>query len=244
MVCVAARVRTARLRVPAGYRPYSAHDKHSHGEQAHQPIIPETVVPATSSTSLPPLSAESRAFLARLIRVDQAGELAADLIYSGQHAVLKRTMPSIEPLIKHMWEQEVHHHATFDHLQTRHRIRPSFLTPLWKVAAYGLGVGTAAMGKEAAMACTEAVETVIGAHYNNQLRTLAGMLEQEATVAGGHVSPELQKLAQTVSQFRDDELEHLDTAVQNDAAGARPYWLLTETIKGGCRAAVWVAERV
>jgi ubiquinone biosynthesis monooxygenase Coq7 len=31
------------------------------------------------------------------------------------------------------------------------------------------------MGKEAAMACTEAVETVIGDHYNDQLRTLYQM---------------------------------------------------------------------
>ena len=34
------------------------------------------------------------------------------------------------------------------------------------MAGYILGAGTALMGKEAAMACTEAVETVIGEHYN------------------------------------------------------------------------------
>jgi ubiquinone biosynthesis monooxygenase Coq7 len=32
--------------------------------------------------------------------------------------------------------------------------------------AFGLGTGTALMGREAAMACTEAVETVIGEHYD------------------------------------------------------------------------------
>ena len=32
---------------------------------------------------------------------------------------------------------------------------------------YAVGVGTALMGKKAAMACTEAVETEIGTHYND-----------------------------------------------------------------------------
>ncbi|KAK9453311.1 Cat5 protein [Dipodascopsis uninucleata] len=190
------------------------------------------------------LSPETRNFLSRLIRVDQAGELGADLIYKGQHTIFKRTMPSIEPLIKHMWDQEIYHHKTFDHLQVHHRVRPSLLTPIWRVAAYGLGVSTALMGKEAAMACTLAVETVIGGHYNNQLRELVSILEKEARECDGVKSEELQSLAKTVSEFRDDELEHLDTAIENDAQLARPYVLLTETIKAGCRAAVWTAERV
>jgi ubiquinone biosynthesis monooxygenase Coq7 len=49
------------------------------------------------------------------------------------------------------------------------------LRPLWEIAGFAVGAGTALMGKEAAMACTEAVETVIGDHYNDQLRTLYQM---------------------------------------------------------------------
>ncbi|KAK9351879.1 ubiquinone biosynthesis protein COQ7-domain-containing protein [Lipomyces doorenjongii] len=193
----------------------------------------------------PPLTPEARKFLSRLIRVDQAGELGADLIYAGQHFVFKRRMPSVAPLIQHMWDQEIRHHKAFDDLQNRHRVRPSLLSPVWKIAAYGLGVGTALMGKEAAMACTLAVETVIGGHYNNQLRDLVRILDEEVrTSTNGRASDELRALATTVSQFRDDELEHLDTAVENDAEKARPYMLLTETIKNGCRAAVWIAERL
>jgi ubiquinone biosynthesis monooxygenase Coq7 len=44
--------------------------------------------------------------------------------------------------------------------------------PLWSVAGYTLGVVTGFLGKEAAMACTVAVETEIGNHYNNQIREL------------------------------------------------------------------------
>lgn len=35
-----------------------------------------------------------------------------------------------------------------------------------------MGMSTALLGKEAAMACTEAVEDVISEHYNDQLREL------------------------------------------------------------------------
>lgn len=46
------------------------------------------------------------------------------------------------------------------------------MTPIWNVAGFVLGAGTALMGEKAAMACTVAVETVIVEHYNDQLRQI------------------------------------------------------------------------
>lgn len=65
-----------------------------------------------------------------------------------------------------MWDQEKHHLAVFDDMLAQNRVRPTALRPFWEAAGYALGAGTALLGKEAAMACTEAVETVIGQHYN------------------------------------------------------------------------------
>ncbi|CAM9020678.1 unnamed protein product [Wickerhamomyces anomalus] len=150
-----------------------------------------------------------------------------------------------------MWEQEIHHHNTFNKLQVENRVRPSLFTPLWKLGAYSIGVGTALIGKEAAMACTVAVETVIGGHYNDQLRVLMNKFSDiqakdlnTGEIINGLESEELQNLKNTIKNFRDDELEHLDTAVENDAEAAVPYWLLTEGIKLTCRLAIWTAERV
>ena len=53
-----------------------------------------------------------------------------------------------------------------DKLQVQHSIRPTILSDVAKVAGFGLGTATALLGKEAAMACTEAVEIVIGEHYD------------------------------------------------------------------------------
>jgi len=65
-----------------------------------------------------------------------------------------------------MWEQEKKHLTVMDRLQHQHDVRPTLLTVVAKVGGFGLGVVTGWMGKEAAMACTEAVETVIGEHYD------------------------------------------------------------------------------
>lgn len=145
--------------------------------------------------------------------------------------------------MRHMYDQEKGHFDKFNALLAKHRIRPTAMYPLWKVAATALGWSTAIMGREAAMACTEAVETEIGGHYNGQVRELlAWMKEMEEN--GEEVGEELTELVKEIRRIRDEELEHLDHAVDNNAKEAQPYELLTNVIRGGCRAAIWVSEKV
>ena len=65
--------------------------------------------------------------------------MGANYIYMGQYAVLASKYPHLKPVLHHMWEQEIHHHNTFNKLQTKRRVRPSLLTPLWKLGAIGMG---------------------------------------------------------------------------------------------------------
>lgn len=99
------------------------------------------------------------------------------------------------------------------------------------------------MGREAAMACTEAVETEIGGHYNGQVRILLDMISK-MDEAGEEVGSELRELVERIRVIRDEELEHLDHAVDNDAKQAVPHELLTNVIRAGCKGAIWVSERV
>lgn len=93
------------------------------------------------------------------------------------------------------------------------------------------------------MACTEAVETEIGDHYNGQVRILLEMVRQmEAN--GEEVGSELKELITTIRKIRDEELEHLDHAVENDAKEVVPHTLLMNVIRAGCRGAIWLSERV
>lgn len=164
--------------------------------------------------------------IARIIRVDQAGEYGAKRIYDGQLAVLGRSK-SVETIRK-MADQELHHMETFDRIMNERHVRPTLLSPIWHVAGFALGAGTALMGEKAAMACTEAVEEVIDEHYAAQAAELD---DDEA------------ELHETIERFRADELEHRDTARAHDAAGAPGYDLLTAGIKAGSRLAIWLSTR-
>lgn len=110
------------------------------------------------------------------------------------------------------------------------------------------------------MACTVAVEEVIGEHYNDQIREL---------MKRGYDDEELR---QVLRKHRDDELAHKDTALQFDAERVRAwalhwgnaaaadalfprraspalvqaplYQALTGVVKAGCRAAIAVSSKV
>lgn len=165
--------------------------------------------------------------IARIIRVDQAGEYGAVRIYQGQLAVLGRTAAG--SLIRGMAATERVHLATFDGLMTKRRVRPSVLQPVWHVAGFALGAMTAAMGPKAAMACTEAVEEVIDEHYAKQVAALG---DDEA------------ELRDICERYRQEEVEHGQAATAHGAREAPAYGPLTDMIKAGSRAAIWLAERI
>ena len=109
-----------------------------------------------------------REVLEEIIRVDHAGEYGASKIYDGQIAIFGKSS-KLGKTIQHMADQEQEHIDKFNELILEHRVRPTALLPLWNVAGYALGASTALMGEKAAMACTVAVEKVIGEHYQEQL---------------------------------------------------------------------------
>ncbi|KAH7103791.1 COQ7 protein, partial [Auriculariales sp. MPI-PUGE-AT-0066] len=187
--------------------------------------------PATQTT--PELNPKQRAQLDAAIRVDQAGEVAANWIYAGQMAVLGHRR-DLRPLLQDMWDQEKKHLSVMNALQTQHRTRPTILWPVAQGAGFLLGAATALLGKEAAMACTEAVETAIGEHYDDQLKELAEFPDH----------PSMKLLRNIVVEFRDDELEHLDTAVEHDAQRAPAHALLGTAIGAGCKVAIELCKRI
>jgi len=195
--------------------------------------------------------ARRKAMLDRFIRVDHAGEFGADRIYAGQLAVLGpkgigplpfipntsgKSSEETGALIQHMWDQEKEHLAAFNRLLPKHRARPSALLPLWNIAGFALGAGTALLGRESAMACTVAVESVITDHYNDQIRNL---LEMRDTL-----SDEEKEILEVITKCRDEEMEHHDTGLEQDAEQAMGYDILSNVIKTGCKTAIWISERV
>ena len=162
-----------------------------------------------------------------MIRVDHAGEYGAVRIYQGQLAVLKHGAAA--DTIRHMAAQEERHLKAFDKLVNERKVRPTALEPVWRVAGFALGAATALMGEKAAFACTAAVEEVIDEHYAGQVMALEG--KDDALQA-------------TVAEFRAEEAEHRETALENGAEQAPGYKLLSEAIKAGCRVAIKLSERI
>jgi 3-demethoxyubiquinol 3-hydroxylase len=170
------------------------------------------------------------ALIERFIRVDQAGEYGAVRIYEGQMSVLGKSESG--PVISHMLAQEENHLETFSKMIGSRRVRPTALLPLWHLAGFALGAGTALMGEKAAMACTVAVEEVIDEHYAAQVEKLEAMGGDE------------KELSETCEKFRLEELEHRDTALQNGAEKAPGYEGLSALVKTGSRLAIWLSERI
>ena len=170
---------------------------------------------------------DERPDIASMVRVDQAGEYGATRIYCGQLAVLGSHPASRQ--IARMQSQEERHLRTFDEMMVERGIRPTLLQPVWRVAGHALGVTTALMSPNAAMACTAAVETEIDRHYSQQLKAL------------GAGEPDL---ASTISRFRDEELEHRDTAIAAGAEETFGYPILSSLIRAGCRIAIALSKRI
>jgi 3-demethoxyubiquinol 3-hydroxylase len=165
---------------------------------------------------------------ASMIRVNQAGEYGAQRIYAGQLAVMGDRTPAAREIV-HMAAQEDKHLAAFNALMAKRGARPTVLQPVWNIAGFALGAVTAAIGPEAAMACTVAIETEIERHYAEQLEELG---DDDAELSG------------LVTEFRADELEHKATALAQGAERAPAYPLMSAAIRLGCRVAIAMTKRI
>ena len=169
-----------------------------------------------------------RRVLEEIIRVDHAGEFGATKIYDGQISIFGKDS-KIGKTIQHMADQEQEHINKFQELIIKERVRPTLMLPLWNIAGYILGAGTALMGEKAAMACTVAVEKVIGEHYQEQ----TDLLQEDQ-----------KKLKTIIKKFAADELEHHDIGIAHEAEKVIGYKVLTKAIELGCKTAIKISKKI
>ena len=111
------------------------------------PALPETEPPETdpAGNRRIPLARPGRGAgqrrRAEILRVDHAGEYAAVQIYRAQRAVFegRAGRESIAANMGDMQAQEAVHLARFDALLNAERVRPTIMTPVWRLAALALG---------------------------------------------------------------------------------------------------------
>ena len=174
----------------------------------------------------------NEARIEEIIRVDHAGEHGATSIYKGTLDVLnllgdKETIPIIEE----MAEGEKKHVREFNRLIKERSIRPTALLPIWKLAGYSLGALSAVYGKNAIMACTEAVEEVIDKHYSDQIDELDKSGQEE-------------NLLNSLKEFHADEVEHEMIAKKELDETSTALNIFKNLVKIGCKGAIKVSEKI
>ena len=169
--------------------------------------------------------------LEEIIRVDHAGERGAIKIYEGQLLALNTFVKNdkLKKIVEDMKEHEKEHCDYFENEIKKRNIKPTKLLPLWDLLGVGLGFGSTILGKKAAMLCTASVEEVIQEHYANQIK---------------HLQSDEKKLKDKIIKFREDEIDHKDTAYQEGATKQGPYSILDNIIKTGSRIAIGISEKI
>ena len=169
--------------------------------------------------------------LEEIIRVDNAGERGAIKIYEGQLLALNTIKQDehLKNIIQEMKEQEKEHLEYFETEIQKRKIKPTYLLPLWDVIGVSLGFGTALLGKKAAMLCTASVEEVIESHYENQLKKI-GSDEKDLKIK--------------IEKFKNDEVDHKNTAYNFGANKSGIYSVMDKLIKAGSKIAINISEKI
>jgi len=171
------------------------------------------------------LSATQKSHAAGLMRVNHAGEVAAQALYRG-HATVARN-EAIEQQMQHAAAEE------FDHLAwCEQRIRelgeePSRLSPIWYAGAYAIGAASGILGDKWSLGFIAETERQVCAHLDSHLDGLPAEDTRSRVI---------------VEKMRDEEAEHGESAV---AAGAAELpdtvkKLMQITAKVMTRTAYWV----
>lgn len=146
------------------------------------------------------LDQEQRAHAAGLMRVNHAGEVAAQGLYQG-HAVVARD-PDIEDQMQKAADEEFDHLAWCEQRLDELGEQPSHLSPVWYAGAFTIGALSGALGDKWSLGFIAETERQVCDHLESHLDKLPADDARSRAI---------------VSTMRDEEAEHGENAV---AAGA------------------------
>lgn len=126
--------------------------------------------PVPGPSKLPELSESERRKSASLMRVNHAGEIAAQALYHGQ-AFAARSGATHDLLVKAAHE-ETDHLAWCETRLTELDAHPSLLNPLWYAGSFAIGVLAAALGERASLGFVVETERQVEGHLGSHLARL------------------------------------------------------------------------
>lgn len=164
--------------------------------------------------------------IARILRVNHAGEYGAIRIYSAQIAVARRLWPDVVGDLQEMLGHELKHCAAFHAAMPARQSRPCRIMSLWSWGGWLLGVTTAIAGRHSIWICTAAVEAAVHRHLDDQLFFLNGK------------DAELHRI---IADIRVEELSHLHHAEAQIAGSATERNPLRHLISLATDVLIWLS---
>ncbi|HEX8755597.1 MAG TPA: 2-polyprenyl-3-methyl-6-methoxy-1,4-benzoquinone monooxygenase [Steroidobacteraceae bacterium] len=146
---------------------------------------------AAAGGSAPELSPDERRRAAALMRVNHAGEIAAQALYHGQ-AIVARSEATRRMLLDAARE-ETDHLAWCESRLKELDSRPSLLNPLWYAGSFFIGAVAALAGDRASLGFVVETERQVEGHLDEHL---------------GRLPPGDQRSRAIVQQMRTDEVMH------------------------------------
>jgi ubiquinone biosynthesis monooxygenase Coq7 len=135
------------------------------------PVSPSATTQAqATTTAAPSLSESEKRDSAALMRVNHAGEIAAQALYHGQ-ALVARSATTRALLLKAAHE-ETDHLAWCETRLKELDSRPSLLNPLWYAGSFAIGAAAAMLGDRMSLGFVVETERQVEGHLDEHLARL------------------------------------------------------------------------
>jgi 3-demethoxyubiquinol 3-hydroxylase len=144
--------------------------------------------------------------VARILKVNHAGEFGAIRIYRAQLWYAQKTGSDLVAFLAETLSHEIEHCRKFLEAMPSRGTRPCNAMPLWGIGGSVLGLVTSLMGRNAVMVCTEAVEETVHRHLNEQMHYLADRDEDLRQMIAGIQVEEIQHLRFAQGEVRPSAL--------------------------------------
>ncbi len=172
------------------------------GVIAARAVPPRGDYPAADVADAGPLDELDRRHAAGLMRVNHAGEIAAQALYHGQ-ALVARDAETRSHLLAAAAEEQAHLQWCESRLRELGE-RPSLLGPLWAAGSFAIGVAAGIAGDRRSLGFVEETERQVADHLDDHL---------------GRLPEDDRRSRAIVSAMKADEERH---GAEAHAAGAQP----------------------
>jgi ubiquinone biosynthesis monooxygenase Coq7 len=133
-------------------------------------FAPARATRAAPAPPADPLPESERRASAALMRVNHAGELAAQALYHGQALVARS--PATRALLEKAAREESDHLAWCELRLTELAARPSLLNPMWYAGSFAIGAAAALMGDRTSLGFVTETERQVEGHLGRHLDRL------------------------------------------------------------------------